>query len=879
MTDKNDKFDLKRVFILVTAAALILTMCLTIFAACNRKEPEIIEPPAPLVVAFDGFDGNFNPFTAESENDLAVVEITCAKLLTTDRSGAIVYNAAEGETVFLDGKTNMYKGIASLSINRDSEDKTVYTWKLREDLKFSDGHPLTADDVIFTYYTLLDPKYDGPSKLSSVDIVGLQEYRTQTTPRIFNKYLSLSEAIYNAGEDHVWTGEEAWSREMQTFFWENLRKIWLEDIRAIVDYVSEKYTSYAPQYIGFSAGETAAREELRVVLAMAVWGFGSFEKVSAIARVDEDGNPMVGANGEYILAPEGEEGVEVKVWARDENGNYIFTGKYTDKTWDLASSFPTIEDYYNECYAAFDGDPVKYWETSGVDDTDVYKSAQSAFILEWGPKDRALAGKGIANIEGIKKLDDYTVEITTNGYSDTDIYTLGVTVAPLHHYGNESKYDYENNKFGFDFGNVSRAVSKYMVPLGAGPYKFIKYEDGVVYFEANEHYFRGAPKIAELQFKVMDDAEVISGVQNGAVDIASPAFSAELVDKIKAVNSNGELSGDIISTITVENPGYGYIGINADTVNVGGVPDGEASLNLRKSFAVLFAVYRDESIESYYGERAKVIDYPPASSLWQPPEPGSEDYAPAFSRDIHGEPLYVKALPQFTVADNEIPSVSMAREEKYNVALTAAVEYLKAAGYTWNETAGKFTLAPVGAKLEYEVLVPGSGEGDHPCFNICTSVKSALEKIGITLTIEDMSNTDKFWEKLKSGTHEMWCAAWEWDSIIGPDLYEMYHSSSIAGVGGSGSNFYYIQNGQLDDLIVQMLKKGSDSVRRDAYKRCIEIVTEWAIEIPVYQKHNCFIFSTERINLNTLTPHPTCCRDWMNDIELLEKLPVYAQKQ
>jgi len=875
----NDKPGSKRAIRRFVAAALALTACLGLFSACKKKEPEIVEPPAPLVVAFDGFDGNFNPFTAESGNDLAVVGLTGAKLLTTDRMGAVVYNAAEGETVVVDGKSYTYRGIASVSVNRDSEDKTVYTWKLREDLKFSDGHPLTADDLIFTYYTLLDPKYDGPLKLYTVDIVGLQEYRTQTTPRVFNKYLALSESIYKAGAGHVWTGTEGWSQEMQTSFWENLRRIWLEDISAIVDYVCEKYLSYGPQYIGFTADEIRSREGLKVALAMAVWGFGSFEKTNAIARADENGNPLLDANGRYVLAPEGEAGVEVKVWATDENGNHIFRGKYTDKTWDLANTVPTLEDFYEECYTAFNGDPVKYWETAGVDDTDVFTSAQSAFILEWGPKDRALAGKGIANIEGIRKIDDYTVEVTTYGYSDTDIYTLGVTVAPLHYYGDESKYDYENNKFGFDFGNVSQVMSKSLPPLGAGPYKFVKYQDGVVYFEANEHYYRGAPKIAEVQFKVMDSDELIDALQSGSVDIASPDFDAEAVEKIKSLNSNGALSGDIITTVKFENPGYGYIGINAGTVNVGGVPDSEASLNLRKALAVLFSVYREESIESFYGERAFVIDYPPASSLWQPPEPGSEGYSIAFSKNINGSPIYLNSIPQLNGDGYDIPSSPITRGEKYNAALSAAIDYLKAAGYTWDEASGRFTLAPVGAKLEYEVLVPGYGAGNHPSYKICTSVKEALKKIGITLVIEDEANLDRFWEKLNSGTHEIWCAGWEWDSKIGPDLYEMYHSQSISGVSGSGSNYYYIQDALLDDIIVRMVKKGSDMVRRDAYKRCIEIVAEWVVEIPVYQKYNCCLISTQRVNIGTLTPDLTYCWDWTNDIELLEKYPVYANKK
>ena len=107
----------------------------------------------------------------------------------------------------------------------------------------------------------------------------------------------------------------------------------------------------------------------------------------------------------------------------------------------------------------------------------------------------------------------------------------------------------------------------------------------------------------------------------------------------------------------------------------------------------------------------------------------------------------------------------------------------------------------------------------------------------------------------------------------------MYHSQSISGVSGSGSNYYYIQDALLDDIIVRMVKKGSDMVRRDAYKRCIEIVAEWVVEIPVYQKYNCCLISTQRVNIGTLTPDLTYCWDWTNDIELLEKYPVYANKK
>jgi len=43
-----------------------------------------------------------------------------------------------------------------------SDDHLVYTFYLRDDVVFSDGHPLTAKDVKFTFDKLMDPKTDAP---------------------------------------------------------------------------------------------------------------------------------------------------------------------------------------------------------------------------------------------------------------------------------------------------------------------------------------------------------------------------------------------------------------------------------------------------------------------------------------------------------------------------------------------------------------------------------------------------------------------------------------------------------------------------------------------------------------------------------------------
>ncbi len=57
-----------------------------------------------------------------------------------------------------------------------SEDGLVWTFFLRDDVKFHDGHPLTAHDVEFTYRSIMDPKNMSPmaKRYSSIDRISME---------------------------------------------------------------------------------------------------------------------------------------------------------------------------------------------------------------------------------------------------------------------------------------------------------------------------------------------------------------------------------------------------------------------------------------------------------------------------------------------------------------------------------------------------------------------------------------------------------------------------------------------------------------------------------------------------------------------------------
>ena len=210
----------------------------------------------------------------------------------------------------------------------------------------------------------------------------------------------------------------------------------------------------------------------------------------------------------------------------------------------------------------------------------------------------------------------------------------------------------------------------------------------------------------------------------------------------------------------------------------------------------------------------------------------------------------------------------MEEQAKYEAAIEAARGFLEAAGYTFGAD-GKATAAPEGAALTYTAIVPADGIGDHPVYGVLTAVKADLEQLGITLEVNDVSDQNILWDGLEAGTIEMWAAAW--GATVDPDMYQIYYSTNVAtNPEGTGSNHYYIQDEELDALIMDARATTDQNYRKAAYKDCLDIVMDWACEVPMYQRQNAFIFSAERVNMETVTPDITTFWGWMNDIELLE---------
>ena len=748
------------------ALILSLIMCVSLFTACGNgnNNGQQDSTTKTLVVGTQNFDGKFSPFfyTNAYEND--VMSMVFDALLGTDREGAVVLKGIEGDVRPYNGTDYTYTGIADCDIVENADGTVDYNITLKEGVKFSDGTEMTIDDVIFSYYVLLDPTYDGVSTLYSIPIKGLEAYRSGMDSRM--------NLILAAGPDG-YTATEYFTEDQYNTFWAAFNAAGEKFAQEIVDYC-------------VAAGYAADAND--VATGAAAWGF---DGLAADATAADFWNAIVAKYG-YDISDDGinaeTAGTSISALIEAEIGD-------------------TFSDY-----------------TVGVQ-----------------------TGESAANVSGIVKTGDYSMTVTLTEVSASAIYQIPVTVCPMHYYGETEKYDYDNNKFGFDKGDLSHVKSVTSAPVGSGPYTFESYSNGAVTLQKNAGYWKGEPKIDTIIWREMQDVDKIPGVVSGTIDITDPSYSSEAAEQIKKANSNGEISGDVLQTDLVANLGYGYVGFNANRVKVGNGNGGdEASKDLRKAIATVIAVYRDVAVDSYYGEFANVINYPISDTSWAAPRVTDEDYKVAFSVDVDGNDIYTEG---------------MTADERYAAAKQAALGYFEAAGYT--VTDGKITAAPADAPMDAEVMVGGGGTGDHPSFMDLTLASEALKEIGFNLIVTDMSNFSEMTNAINSGNADMFAMAWQ--ATPDPDMYQIYHSN-----GGSNEKSYWIKDAELDDLIMQARQSTDQTYRKTLYKECLEIVADWAVEIPIYQRQNCIIISSQRVDLDTVTPDITTFWNWYNDLELLD---------
>jgi len=126
-----------------------------------------------------------NPILANTDVDRDLVRLVFSGLVKLNSNGEIVPDLASAYTI-------------------DAE-ATTYTFELKPNLKWHDGHPLTADDIIFTIERITDPDFKSPLKnsFSGVDVIRINDRTVQfKLAKPFTPFLSIM--TVGIIPEHLW---------------------------------------------------------------------------------------------------------------------------------------------------------------------------------------------------------------------------------------------------------------------------------------------------------------------------------------------------------------------------------------------------------------------------------------------------------------------------------------------------------------------------------------------------------------------------------------------------------------------------------------------------------------------------------------------------
>ncbi len=205
-------------------------------------------------------------------------------------------------------------------------------------------------------------------------------------------------------------------------------------------------------------------------------------------------------------------------------------------------------------------------------------------ILE-GLDDSGYLPEGQTDISGVKKLDEHTLELKTKAPTTLNIikdtigrYLLTVPQAALKDIAPE---------------DINKSEFMQKPTVTDGPFKLTQYNrDHDVQLEANKDYFKGAPKLDQLNFKVLQGTAISAQLQSGEIDMNIPSVGVipiEDYDKIKGLKG--------ISTVVGPPIASQFMYINEQSV-----PD------VKQRQAISYAINRELIVNSLLKGNGEVVD-------------------------------------------------------------------------------------------------------------------------------------------------------------------------------------------------------------------------------------------------------------------------------
>lgn len=828
----------KRILSLILCAVMCMGM-VSVFSGCGGANADA------FVIMTDQLDGLFNPFFYTAAPDGTIVSMTQISML-----GA-AYKNGEVEVAYGENEAVVVK---DYEIVENSDDTTTYTFVLKNGIKFSDGHPLTMEDVLFNYYVYLDPVYTGSNTLYSTDIQGLSEYRTQTVG-------SASDSSNDMIASQAANRAQARLNELINLFRAELKNSSTNEVSY------EKMVEAIKAYSVSSGYQSAISNEPNEVTNEDL--LADYEYALKLFK-EELYNDYLGAQESYT-----EEPYKSHEEFKDEIFCFMYTEGYVDVKYaegadgkidrttieKLTPQYPNsitdkdaaVDYIFNDKIAGDLDIILSYWGTANTLSTEFTAKAKEVILHENVSADGELA---VSNISGIVSLGhteaagskitvngtEYTVasghnedgtvagegehdvlQITIDGVDPKAIWNFALTIAPQHYYGEGSSVpmDIENNKFGVEFASfdfmtdIIQSQRNIKLPMGAGSYKVTDasnsdtpsdsafYTNNVVYFKANENFTTVGEgienaKISKIRYQIVSSNNAIAALEDGTVHYISPALTTDNYEKLEALKKKGMI------TLSTDQLGYGYIGVNSAKIN---------DINIRK--AIMCAMNTSLALDYYRAGTASQIYWPMSKISWAYPDG-----------------------PEATDNGFDYPQLGTWSQE---VAIANIEKYMEEAGVSEGDSQLKVTFTIAGSSLQ-----------DHPTYKVFRDAATLLNSLG--WNVEVVCDTQAL-TKINTGALEVWAAAWS--SALDPDLYQVYHKDSTATSTLAWGYNYLKTSGtaeeldildELSELIDDARATNDKEVRSELYMEAMEQILELAIELPVYQRSVLYSYNSKVIN-------------------------------
>ena len=860
--------------------------------ACNPNSSEGVvyysNEDDPIRFSTLEVDRVFSPFFSTSATDGNVVGFTQLGMLS---------NTADGEPAYGDDEACLVKDLyiktegEAPEEGRDDERITTYYMVLKNDVKFSDGKPVTIKDVLFNLYVYLDIAYTGSSTIYSTDIVGLKEYRTQAATE--SEQDNFMKQFRIAAQARVNTLSERVSQILkdlnaaQTPYTSDTIKDELKKYEEWVDSKGDKNPAYQHLTEDYDKTIELFKEELETD-----WS-NSLNSYEDTKFSDEDGvvyENLFTTDVESFLYNEG-----IIYWVKKDKKLFAEYGDYEDaKTWTKEQAIQWVFDW--NIPDKID-QVIDYWMTgTNLEDyltnvelenatqtmKKVYPNIEGIRFANGGT---AVGGQDSVTVNGttyakpeynsdgsVKDGFNEVLTIKIHGVDPKAVWNFAFSVAPLHYYsGTFNGVDYvnsfsiENDNYGVAWGSqtfmdtVLNAESKMGVPVGAGPYMAAKdsggtsnvtpndfYNNGIIYYERNPHYLMGPAKIKKLRLVVVSSTGMLNSLYTNQVDFAEPNAKPETTQEISSKPG--------MDSKSIETAGYGYIGINAAKI---------PELQVRQ--AIMYCIDTQLCVD-YYKNEAEPIYRAMSLSSWAYPK-GATSYYPFIGGKVPEN--LDKVDPQYKAfAESKGKSAgdtfSSAEQKEFIQGL------MREAGYSINSTTGVYYKGSSTCKYTFTI----AGEGtDHPAWIALFNAGTLLNSFGFNVTVKNDAQALK---KLTSGSLTVWAAAW--GSTIDPDMYQVYHKDSTATsvlnwgypqiIRNAGER-YSTEVALLEELsrLIDLGRTTEDrTTRAGIYSQALDIVMQMAVELPTYQRNDLFAYNKNKIDVNTFNKDLSSYKGLTSDI-------------